>query len=125
MSSGAGVLIRNLPSPDLAVLDYRPAGFIGSKVIEQSRGEKAMRDHRPRRAVLSPQPHRYLLRVSVRLARISSSGECSSASGDETEAIELVDTMDDERRKFVKHHLAEEWPNRALFQVDAQYRRGR
>ena len=35
--------------------------------------------------------------------------------GDETEAVQLVDTMDEDRRKFVKHHFGHEWPNRQLF----------
>ena len=35
--------------------------------------------------------------------------------GNETEAMNLVDTMDEDRRKFVKHHYGHEWPNRQLF----------
>jgi cytidylate kinase len=35
--------------------------------------------------------------------------------GNEAEAIQLVDTIDDDRRKFVKHHLDQDWPNRHLF----------
>ena len=36
-------------------------------------------------------------------------------TGNEARAVELVDTMDEERRKFVKHYLGHEWPNRQLF----------
>jgi hypothetical protein len=35
--------------------------------------------------------------------------------GNEAEAIELVDTIDEDRRKFVRHHLGQDWPNRHLF----------
>ena len=35
--------------------------------------------------------------------------------GNETEAIDLVDSMDEDRRKFVKHHFGHDWPNRQLF----------
>ena len=35
--------------------------------------------------------------------------------GNEAEAIDLVDTMDEDRRKFVKHYFGHEWPNRHLF----------
>jgi ATP-binding cassette subfamily B protein len=37
--------------------------------------------------------------------------------GNEKEAVELVDTMDEERRKFIKHHFGHEWPNRHFFHV--------
>ncbi len=35
--------------------------------------------------------------------------------GNEAEAINLVDTIDEDRRKFVKHYFGHEWPNRQLF----------
>ena len=35
--------------------------------------------------------------------------------GNEAEAIHLVDTIDEDRRKFVKHHFGHDWPNRQLF----------
>jgi len=35
--------------------------------------------------------------------------------GNEKEAIELVDTIDDDRRKFVKQYFGHEWPKRELF----------
>jgi len=34
---------------------------------------------------------------------------------DEAEAIELVDTVDQERREFVKHYFGKEWPSRHLY----------
>jgi cytidylate kinase len=37
--------------------------------------------------------------------------------GRESEAIELVDTIDDDRRKFVKQYFGHEWPKRELFDV--------
>ncbi|MGO8925776.1 MAG: AAA family ATPase [Limisphaerales bacterium] len=36
-------------------------------------------------------------------------------AGNAQRAIELVDTMDEERRKFVKHYFGHEWPDRHLF----------
>ena len=42
--------------------------------------------------------------------------------GNEKEAIDLVDTMDDDRRKFVKHYFGHDWPNRELF--DAMFNTG-
>jgi hypothetical protein len=38
-------------------------------------------------------------------------------TGNEKEALQLLDTIDDDRRKFVKHYFGHEWPNRQLFQV--------
>jgi cytidylate kinase len=35
--------------------------------------------------------------------------------GNEAEAIHLVDTLDEDRRKFVKHHYGHDWPNRQFF----------
>ncbi len=37
--------------------------------------------------------------------------------GDKHEAVELVDTMDEDRKKFVKHHFGHEWPNRQFFHL--------
>jgi hypothetical protein len=64
-----GSFDRNLPSPDLAILDSKRLASLVQQVIEQTAGKKTMRDHRSWRAVFSSQPHRYLLRVSVCLAR--------------------------------------------------------
>ena len=33
----------------------------------------------------------------------------------EAEAIELVDTVDNERREFIKHYFNAEWPSRHLY----------
>lgn len=37
------------------------------------------------------------------------------ADGDQREAVELVDNVDEDRKKFVRHYLGYEWPNRHLF----------
>jgi len=42
--------------------------------------------------------------------------------GREKEAIELVDSIDDDRRKFVKHYFGHDWPDRQLF--DAMFNTG-
>jgi cytidylate kinase len=33
----------------------------------------------------------------------------------QAEAVDLVDHMDEDRRKFVKHYFGHDWPNRQLF----------
>ena len=38
-------------------------------------------------------------------------------AGNAQRAAELVDTMDEERWKFVKHYYGHEWPDRHLFHV--------
>ena len=35
--------------------------------------------------------------------------------GNEREALEMLDSQDDDRRKFVKHYFGHEWPQRELF----------
>ena len=109
-----GSFDRNLPSPDLAILDTDCLVTIVQKVIKQAAetrpciivGRGAPYFLRERKDILSIflfasrdlKYHRVLKRV-----------------GNEKEALDLVDTYDDDRRKFVKHYFGHEWPNRQLF----------
>jgi Cytidylate kinase-like family len=111
-----GSFDRNLPSPDLAVLDSRRLASLVQQVIEQTA------ERTP--CVIIGRGAPYFLRhrtdtfcVFLYASRELKFRRVLKRVGNETEAIELVDTIDEDRRKFVKHHLGEDWPNRALFQV--------
>lgn len=109
-----GSFDRNLPSPDLAILDTDCLVTIVQKVVKQAAearpcviiGRGAPYFLRERKDILSIflfasrdlKYHRVLKRV-----------------GNEKEALELIDSQDDDRRKFVKHYFGHEWPNRQLF----------
>jgi len=103
-----------LPSPDLAVLDTDCLVREVQKVVEQAaearpcvivgRGASHfLRDRKDTFSVFLYAPRE--LKYRRVLKRV----------GNEKEAVELVDSMDDERRKFVKHYFNHEWPNRQLF----------
>ena len=111
-----GSFDRNLPSPDLAVLDSRRLASLVQQVIEQTAEKKP--------CVIIGRGAPYFLRhrtdtfcVFLYASRELKFRRVLKRVGNETEAIELVDTIDEDRRKFVKHHLGEDWPNRALFQA--------
>jgi cytidylate kinase len=109
-----GSFDRNLPSPDMAILDTDRLVSVVKQVILKAAdthpcimvGRGAPYFLRERKDILSiflyaPRDlkyHRILKRVS-----------------NEKEALELLDTQDDDRRKFVKHYFGHEWPNRELF----------
>jgi hypothetical protein len=109
-----GSFVHNLPSPDLAILDTDRLVSVVKQVIEKAAetrpcimvGRGAPYFLRERKDIFSvflyaPRDlkyHRILKRV-----------------GNEKEALELLDTQDDDRRKFVKHYFGHEWPNRELF----------
>jgi Cytidylate kinase-like family len=109
-----GSFDRNLPSPDFAILDTdRLVSVVKQVVLKAAEtrpcimvGRGAAYFLRERKDILSiflyaPRDlkyHRILKRVS-----------------NEKEALELLDSQDDDRRKFVKHYFGHEWPNRELF----------
>jgi cytidylate kinase len=109
-----GSFDRNLPSPDMAILDTDRLVSVVKQVILKAAetrpcimvGRGAPYFLRERKDILSiflyaPRDlkyHRILKRVS-----------------NEKEALELLDSQDDDRRKFVKHYFGHEWPNRELF----------
>jgi cytidylate kinase len=110
-----GSFDRNLPSPDTAILDTDRLVCIIEKIVKQAAEERPciivgrgapyfLRDRTDTLSVFLYAPrdlkyHRILKRVN----------------GNEKEAVELVDTQDEDRKKFVKHYFGHDWPNRHLF----------
>ena len=109
-----GSFDRNLPSPDLAILDSKRLASLLQQVIEQTAEKKP--------CVIIGRGAPYFLRdrtdtfcVFLYASRELKFRRVLKRVGNEAEAINLVDTMDEDRRKFVKHHYGHEWPNRQLF----------
>jgi cytidylate kinase len=109
-----GTFDRNLPSPDLAILNSDRLVSIVQQTIEQA-AEK-------RPCVIVGRGSPYFLRnrtdtfsVFLYASRESKYRRILNRVGDEKEAVQLVDSMDEDRRKFVKHHFGHEWPDRKLF----------
>jgi cytidylate kinase len=109
-----GSFERNLPPPDMAVLDTNRLISLVQQVVERAIatglcvivGRGAPYFLRDRPDVLS---------VFLYAPREFRFQRVLKRTGDSQRAIELVDTMDDERRKFVKHYFNREWPDRQLF----------
>jgi cytidylate kinase len=109
-----GSFDHSLPSPDLAILDTDRLVSILQKVVVQAA------ESRP--CVIVGRGAPYFLRerkdtfsVFLYASRELKFHRVLKRVGSEAEAIDLVDTMDDDRRKFVKHYFGHEWPNRQLF----------
>ncbi len=111
-----GTFDRNLPSPDLAILDTdRLVRLIEQAVVEAAQskpcvivGRGAPHFLRERADTLSVFLYASReLRFRRVIRRVSSKAE----------AVELVDQVDEDRKKFIKHYLGYEWPNRQLFHV--------
>jgi cytidylate kinase len=109
-----GSFDRNLPSPDLAILDSKRLASLLQRVIEQTAEKKP--------CVIIGRGAPYFLRdrtdtfcVFLFASRELKFRRVLKRVGNEAEAINLVDTLDEDRRKFVKHHFGHEWPNRQLF----------
>jgi len=109
-----GSFDRNLPSPDLAILDSKRLVYLLEQVIKQSAEKKP--------CVIIGRGAPYFLRnrsdtfcVFLFASRELKFRRVLKRVGDEAEAIHLVATLDEDRRKFVKHHFGHEWPNRQLF----------
>jgi len=109
-----GSFDRNLPSPDLAVLDSKRLASLVQLVVEQTAEKKP--------CVIIGRGAPYFLRnradtfcVFLYAARELKFRRVLKRVGNETEAIHLVDTIDEDRRKFVKHHFGHDWPDRHLF----------
>jgi len=111
-----GSFERNLPPPDMAVLDTDRLASLVRQVVEQAvaagpcvivgRGAPYFLRGRPGTFcafLYAPRELRFR-RVLKR-------------TGSQAEAVNLVDAMDEERRKFVKHYFGREWPDRHLFHV--------
>jgi cytidylate kinase len=109
-----GTFDRNLPSPDLAILDSDRLVSIVQQTIERAAEKKP--------CVIVGRGAPYFLRdradifsVFLYASREIKYRRILQRVGNEKEAVQLVDTMDEDRRKFVKHHFDHEWPNRQLF----------
>ncbi|MGA9777788.1 MAG: AAA family ATPase [Limisphaerales bacterium] len=109
-----GTFDQNLPSPDLAILDTDRLVAIVRQAIEQAAEKKP--------CVIVGRGAPYFLRnrtdtfsVFLYASREIKYRRILKRVGNEKEAVYLVDTMDEDRRKFVKHYFGHEWPNRQLF----------
>ena len=109
-----GTFDRNVPSPDLAILDTDRLVTIVQKVVAQAA------ETRP--CIIVGRGAPFILRnrsdtfsVFLYASRELKYRRILRRVGNPKEAVELVDSMDDDRRKFVKHHFGHEWPNRQLF----------
>ena len=109
-----GSFDRNLPSPDLAILDSKRLVFFLKQVIDQAAEKKP--------CVIIGRGAPYFLRdradtfcVFLYASRELKFRRALKRFGNEAEAIHLVDTIDEDRRKFVKHHYGHDWPNRQFF----------
>jgi hypothetical protein len=109
-----GSFDRNLPSPDLAILDSNRLASLLRKVVEQAAEKKP--------CVIIGRGAPYFLRertdifcVFLYASRELKFRRVLKRVGNEAEAIELVDTIDEDRRRFVRHQYGLEWPDRHLF----------
>jgi cytidylate kinase len=110
-----GSFDRHLPSPDLAILDTDRLVCIIEHVVKKAA------ETRPCIMVGRGAPHFLRDRTDVLAVFLYASRELKyrrvlkRVGGNEKEAVELVDTQDEDRRKFVKHYFGHDWPNRQLF----------
>jgi hypothetical protein len=109
-----GSFDRNLPSPDLAILDSTRLAALLRQVIEQTAEKKP--------CVIVGRGAPYFLRnradtfsVFLYASREFKFRRILKRVGNEAEAVQLVDTIDEDRRKFVRAHYGHEWPDRQLF----------
>ena len=109
-----GALVPKLPLPDLAILDADRLVSIVEQVVKQAA------ESRPcvivgRGAPWFLRQRDDLFSVFLFASRELRYRRVLARTGNEAQAIELVDTLDEERRKFVKHYFGHEWPKRQLF----------
>lgn len=109
-----GSFDRHLPSPDLAILDTDRLVSLVKQVVEQAA------ENQPCVIVGRGAPYFLRNRTDTFSIFLYGSREVKyrrilKRVGNEKEAVHLLDTMDDDRRKFVKHYFGHEWPNREYF----------
>jgi len=109
-----GSFDRNLPSPDLAILDSTRLASLLQRVVEQA-AEKKPCVIVGRGAPFFLRDRTDIFSVFLYASRELKFRRILKRVGDEAEAVHLVDTIDEDRRKFVKHRYGHEWPNRQLF----------
>lgn len=110
-----GTFDRNLPSPDLAILDTnRLVHLIQQAVLKAAQSKPCV-------IIGRGAPHFLRERTDTLSVFLYASRELRfrrvlpRVGGDQREAVELVDSVDEDRKKFIKHYLGYEWPNRHLF----------
>jgi len=111
-----GTFDRNLPSPDLAILDTdRLVRLVNQVLVDAVEDKPCVIVGRGAPYFLRDRPDAFAVFLyasrEVRFRRVL------KRVGDQQQAIELVDTMDEDRKKFVKHYFGHEWPNRHLFDL--------
>jgi cytidylate kinase len=110
-----GSFDRNLPSPDTQILDTDCLVSIIERVIKQAA------ESRPCVIVGRGAPYFLRERKDIFPVFLYASRDLrfhrvlKRVNDNQHEAIRLVDTQDEERKKFVKHYFGHEWPNRQLF----------
>jgi len=111
-----GSFERNLPLPDMAVLDTNRLVSLIKHVVEQAIAAGP--------CVIVGRGTPYFLRdradtfcVFLYASRERRFRRVLGRAGSADEAIRLVDTMDEERRKFTKHYYGCEWSDRRFFHV--------
>jgi cytidylate kinase len=111
-----GTFDRNLPSPDLAILDTDRLVALIEQAVQRAAKEKP--------CVIVGRGAPYFLRertdtlsVFLYASRELRFRRVLKRVGDQHQAVEMVDTMDEDRKKFVKHHFGHEWPNRQFFHL--------
>jgi CMP/dCMP kinase len=109
-----GTFDRTLPSPDVAILDTDRLVSILQQAIEQAAQKSP--------CVIVGRGGPYFLRQRTDTCCVFLYGSRElkyrrvlKRVGNEAEAIELINTMDEDRRKFVKHYFGHDWPNRQFF----------
>ena len=109
-----GTFDRNLPSPDLAILDTDRLVAIVEQVVKQAAESRpCVIVGRGAPYFLRQRPDRFS--VFLYASRDLKYRRVLKRVGNEKEAVYLVDSMDEDRRKFVKHHFGHDWPDRQLF----------
>ncbi|HTR43474.1 MAG TPA: cytidylate kinase-like family protein [Pseudomonadales bacterium] len=110
-----GSFDRNLPSPDLAILDTDCLVAIVQKVILQA-AEKGPCIIVGRGAPYFLRDRKDTLSVFLYASReLKYHRILKRLNHNKKEALELLDSQDEHRQKFVKHYFGHDWPNREYF----------